>query len=130
MKKVKAVIEVFRVPVGWLNRLYVVFGTALILFAQYSWIPLMLYIVIWWGIYLLVLANVFDRGQAAAYRELDDDLPEDIAEMVAMHHNARMVALDDLADLCLKYGIPPEEAVPIIERGYGFRVVDDREGRM
>lgn len=112
----------FRVPIGWVNRLYVLAGTALILVVRYTMIQVMVYVVIWWAIYLLILGNVFFRGWRAACQQMNDGVPEDIVEAVMLTHNARLVALDDLANLCMKYGIPPEEAVPIIERGYGIRV--------
>jgi hypothetical protein len=34
------------------------------------------------------------------------------------------VTLDDLAWLCGKYGKPPDGVVTIIDRGYGFQLVE------
>jgi hypothetical protein len=124
----RAVVEPLLVPVGWWNRLIVVLGTYCILttritngiFSGWGW--MVLYSAIWLIVYQFNLANAYWRGSIDAHR---GNVGGELREMVELEVNAKLVALEDLAKLCLKYGIPLSEVTPIIERGIGMKIVDD-----
>lgn len=111
-----------RLPVGLWNRLIVILGTGSIMLARTWWV-FFAYLAVWAYTYSLTLANVYARGAREAAREIAAAVDAD--EAFEMHLNRKLVALDDLAALCGRYGIPPEEVLPIIERGYGLHVVTD-----
>lgn len=114
-------VEPFRVQVGWLNRVYVLLGTGVILTMR-TWTEMAIYAVIWFGIYQLILASVYYRGQTYAYREMNGG---EASELLEIALNSRLVALHDFAELCGKYGIPPEEVVPIVKRGFGVEILTE-----
>jgi hypothetical protein len=110
-----------RVP--WTIRLFVVVGT-LCLSLPITQFSFWMYATVWIVTYQLALGIAYHRGLTDAHRER---LPPDVREMFELEFNRKLVALEDLRTICIKYGVPPPEIFPVIERGFGVRLVVEEE---
>lgn len=94
------------------------------------WVSFWVYCAIWLPFTIQFLLNdVFRRGRDAGEvqmlkalgfdRLVDAETAEQVTEAFEMHINKRMVALDDLRNICEKYDVPMEEMQPIVHRAFG-----------
>lgn len=106
-------------PVGWYNRVIVVFGTLTLWpAAHFHYSTFWLYATIWCAFtYQWTLTWAYNRGWQGFANEIASP-PSEIIEMFEMYVNRKAVALEDLKQLCIRYGIPREEVQPIVDRGF------------
>lgn len=109
-------------PVDWWSRAQVLIGTLCMVFVTNYWV-LVLYIALWGGVvYQAALSSAYYKGWNDFL--VDTGLPtspkeaEEFIEFVEMKMNMKVVALEDLRDICIKYNIPLEEMNPIVQRGF------------
>lgn len=108
---------------GWWNRWVVVIGVMASYGVLYTpWWVKLIYAVVWSLIFQMNLGIVYHRGADHAHREMYEHMTgikgDEIAQSVEMFVNSKMVALQDLKDIGMRYGIPAEELQSIVDRGF------------